>query len=144
MIEHLTTPPPRSLGLALRKGLAGHCPQCGKGRIFGSYLKVLPECSVCHEDLSPQRADDLPAYIVLFIVGHIVIGGMLTAETYSEWPVMWHVILWPTLTFILSLSLLPRVKGAVIGLQWALRMHGFSKRPDGDDHPLFQPSESLL
>ena len=26
---------------------------------------------------------------------------------------------------ILALWLLPRIKGALIGLQWALRMHGF-------------------
>lgn len=135
---------PRSLGLSLRRGFQGHCPQCDEGKIFGSYLKVLPECSQCHEDLSPQRADDLPAYIVLFIVGHIVIGSMMTVETYWEWPVIWHIILWPILTLILSLALLPRIKGAVIGLQWALKMHGFSPLPDGDEAPLFKPSEGIL
>jgi hypothetical protein len=31
---------------------------------------------------------------------------------------------------ILSLWLLPRVKGALIGLQWAFRMHGFGSGPD--------------
>ena len=118
---------PRSLPQSIRRGFVGHCPKCGQGNIFGRYLKALPECSICHEDLSPQRADDLPAYIVLFIVGHIVIGSMMTVETYWEWPVLWHVILWPILTLILSLVLLPRIKGAVIGLQWALKMHGFSK-----------------
>lgn len=119
--------PPRPLGLALRRGLMGKCPHCGQGHIFSSYIKVLPECGACHEDLIAQRADDLPAYIVLFIVGHLVVGGMMTIETYYEWPVLWHVILWPMLTLILSLALLPRIKGAVIGLQWALRMHGFSR-----------------
>jgi len=133
---------PRSLGLSIRRGLAGYCPNCGKGKMFGAYLKVLPACFVCHEDLSPQRADDLPAYIVLFIVGHIVIGGMMTVETYWEWPVMWHIILWPILTLILSLILLPRIKGAVIGLQWALRMHEFSRILDGDEVLLFKSSES--
>jgi uncharacterized protein (DUF983 family) len=29
------------------------------------------------------------------------------------------------MTLILSLALLQPVKGAVVGLQWALRMHGF-------------------
>ncbi len=135
---------PRLLGLSIRRGLIGHCPHCGEGKIFGNYLKVLPECSHCHEDFSHQRADDLPAYIVLFIVGHIVIGGMMTVETYWEWPVMWHVLLWPMLTLILSLALLPRIKGAVVGLQWSLKMHGFSHRPDGDEARLFKPSESTL
>ena len=40
---------------------------------------------------------------------------------------------------IMSLWLLPRVKGALVGLQWALRMHGFDgKQPtvqiDGSSH----------
>jgi uncharacterized protein (DUF983 family) len=29
----------------------------------------------------------------------------------------------------MSLALLPRVKGALIGWQWALRMHGFGGTP---------------
>jgi uncharacterized protein (DUF983 family) len=119
-------PPVRSLPLSLRRGAIGRCPHCGEGRLFGNYLKVLTECRSCGEDFTPQRADDLPAYLVLFIVGHIVVGGMMTVETYWEWPVLWHVLLWPTLTLLLSLMLLPRVKGAVIGLQWSLKMHGFS------------------
>lgn len=123
--------------------MAGNCPHCGKGKIFGRYLKVLPECAVCHEDLSPQRADDLPAYVVLFIVGHIVIGGMMTVETYWEWPVSWHIILWPILTLILSLTLLPRVKGAIISLQWALRMHGFVT-PRDRNTPKFPNAQEVV
>jgi len=126
---------PRPLGRSLRRGFMGRCPNCGEGRIFGNYLKVLPECTTCHEDLSAQRADDLPAYIVLFIVGHIIVGSMMTVETYWEWPILWHVMLWPILTLILSLALLPRIKGAVVGLQWALKMHGFS-HPVGDKDSL--------
>ncbi|MDP4824100.1 MAG: DUF983 domain-containing protein, partial [Aestuariivirgaceae bacterium] len=33
--------------------------------------------------------------------------------------------LWLPLTLILSLTLLPVTKGAVIAAQWAKRMHGF-------------------
>ncbi|MDE0727033.1 MAG: DUF983 domain-containing protein, partial [Alphaproteobacteria bacterium] len=36
-----------------------------------------------------------------------------------------HFSLLLTLTLILTLLLPPRVKGALIGLQWANRMHGF-------------------
>ncbi len=35
-------------------------------------------------------------------------------------------------TLIASLLLLQPVKGAVIGLQWALRMHGFDDQPPED------------
>jgi hypothetical protein len=68
---------------------------------------------------------------------------MMTVETYWEWPVLWHVILWPILTLILSLALLPRIKGAVVGLQWALKMHGFSKHTGDKDPVLFNALEKI-
>ena len=50
-------------------------------------------------------------------------------------PEAWvHLALWLPLTVALSLWLLPRVKGALIGLQWALRMHGFGAPVAGIDH----------
>jgi uncharacterized protein (DUF983 family) len=39
--------------------------------------------------------------------------------------------LWLPLVVVLSLTLLPAVKGAIVGLQWALRMHGFELRKQG-------------
>ena len=36
-----------------------------------------------------------------------------------------HAIMWLPLTLALTLALMPIVKGAVVGLQWALGMHGF-------------------
>ena len=77
------------------------------------------------EDLSHHRADDLPAYIVLFLVGHIVVGTLMGTDPEGVWPIWIHMILWPLMTLFLSLALLQPVKGAVVGLQWALRMHGF-------------------
>ena len=77
--------------------------------------------------------------VVIIIVGHIVVGGLLSAETNSEWPIWVHAVLWPSLTVALTLLLLPRVKGAIVGLQWALRMHGFAAQPDGDDNPKLRP-----
>src|SRR6478735_746935 len=37
------------------------------------------------------------------------------------------------LTLVLSLALLQPVKGAVVGLQWALRMHGFDENTPSDE-----------
>ena len=44
---------------------------------------------------------------------------------------------------VLSLVLLPMIKGALIGLQWALRMHGFGAGPDPAD-PMPDPAAHLL
>lgn len=129
----------RNLFQAMRRGAFGRCPHCGEGHVFRAYLKVADACEVCRTEFHHHRADDLPAYVVIVIVGHIVIGGLLSVETYSEWPVWIHAILWPALTIALTLGLLPPVKGAIVGLQWALRMHGFADHPDGDDNPVLKP-----
>lgn len=116
----------RNLGLAVRRGFMERCPNCGKGRLFRAYLKVVDACPVCAEDLHYQRADDAPPYITMLIVGHIVVAGVVAAE--EAWPhsSLWvDAFIWLWLTFALSLALLPRVKGALVGYQWALRMHGF-------------------
>lgn len=119
------TETPRDVVPAMRRGLAGRCPECGKGRVFGKFLKVNPTCDACGEALHHHRADDLPPYIVITIVAHIVGTGILLAETWYSWPQWAHMTLWPLLTIVLALWLMQPVKGAVIGLQWANRMHGF-------------------
>jgi uncharacterized protein (DUF983 family) len=115
----------RDSGLALRRGWACRCPACGEGRMFTAFLKVADSCPVCRTELHHQRADDAPPYVTMFIVGHVVVGLLLAVEKRFQ-PEMWvHVALWIPLTIAMSLWLLPRVKGALIGWQWALRMHGF-------------------
>lgn len=100
------------------------------GHLFEGYLAVSPECSACHTELHHQRADDAPPYFTIFIVGHIVIPLMLVVEKIWE-PDLWiHFVLWLPLTLLLTLWLLPRIKGAVIGLQWAFGMHGFAPNAD--------------
>jgi uncharacterized protein (DUF983 family) len=113
----------RDLTLALWRGLLGRCPKCGKGAMFRAYLRVNPRCPVCYEDLSPQRADDAPAYLTLLIVCHVVGAGVLLSDPRA--PLIVAVSFWLAVTVLMSLLILPRMKGAVVGYQWALRMHGF-------------------
>nr|WP_230532178.1 DUF983 domain-containing protein [Microvirga roseola] len=109
----------------MRRGLAGHCPACSRGRLFGRFLKVVDQCDSCGTEFHHHRADDLPPYLVIFIVGHLIGYGILVTETRFEMPMWAHLAIWPTLTLILCLLLLQPVKGAVVGLQYALGMHGF-------------------
>jgi uncharacterized protein (DUF983 family) len=76
-----------------------------------------------------HRADDLPAYLVIVIVGHLVVPTALIIETDYSPPVALQLAIYLPLTLVLSLLLLQPVKGAVVGLQWALRMHGFDDNP---------------
>lgn len=130
-------PDKRNWWQAIRHGLAGRCPHCGEGRLFGRFLKVEAQCSACGQAFDHHRADDLPPYLVITIVGHIVVTGMLLAETAYEWPAWLHMALWPTLTLVLSLALIQPIKGAVVGHQWALRMHGFGD--DADTEAALRP-----
>ncbi len=115
----------RDTNLAAKRGALGRCPACGEGKLFASYLKVNHTCPRCDEELHHQQADDAPAYIVISIVGHIVVALLLWVELHYR-PEMWvHMVLWTPLLIAMSLAMLPPVKGALIGMQWAMRLHGF-------------------
>lgn len=112
------------------RGAAQKCPACGSGRLYSSYLKVNEQCPSCSEELHHQRADDAPPYFTMLIVGHVVVALVLLVEDMFAPPTWVHAALWAPTILILSLWLLPRIKGALIGLQWAWRMHGFSGTED--------------
>ena len=119
----------RDVWAATKRGFRGRCPRCGEGKLFRAFLKVDSNCSTCGLDFTPHRADDLPAYLVIVIVGHIIVPLALLIETNYAPPVALQLSIYLPLTLILSLLLLQPVKGTVVGLQWALRMHGFDDNP---------------
>jgi len=129
MISYATTPDigARNWKTSIRRGLACRCPACGEGRIFGRFLKVNNTCQSCGEELHHHRADDLPPYLTIFIVGHIVGYGIFISEMRMGLPLTFQLIFWPLLTLGLSLALIQPLKGAVVGLQYALGMHGFGQ-----------------
>lgn len=118
-------PAKRDVWTAMRRGFVGRCPNCGEGKLFCAFLKVDDHCSVCAQDFTPHRADDLPAYLVIVIVGHLLVPVILWIETDYAPPVWLQLSVYLPFTLIASLALLQPVKGAVVGLQWAFRMHGF-------------------
>jgi uncharacterized protein (DUF983 family) len=117
----------RDVWQAMKRGFRGRCPRCGEGKLFRAFLKTADSCSVCGQDFTPHRADDLPAYLVIVIVGHIVVPLALMIETNYSPPVALQLAVYLPITFFASLALLQPVKGAVVGMQWALRMHGFDE-----------------
>lgn len=108
----------------LKRGFLGRCPQCGKGRLLHSYLKVEALCPVCGHDNGQYPADDAPPYFTILLVGHLVVVPLLVLPFIITWPIQWVLATILPLLLVLTLVLLPRVKGAVIGLQWALREGG--------------------
>jgi uncharacterized protein (DUF983 family) len=102
------------------RGFAGRCPECGKGALLHRYLKVVSPCEVCGHDNAQYPSDDAPPYFTILIIGHLVIAPMLFFPFIWTWPVGWVLALTLPTIAILTLVLLPRVKGAVIGVQWAI------------------------
>ncbi|MCB1380322.1 MAG: DUF983 domain-containing protein [Alphaproteobacteria bacterium] len=115
----------RSWKRAIGRGLRQRCPNCGRGQMFSAFLKVADQCGHCGEELHHHRADDAPPYFTMFIVGHIVVPLILLVEKLWRPALEVHFILWTVVTLGLTFALMPMVKGAIVALQWALRMHGF-------------------
>ena len=120
----------RSFIQASLRGLACKCPSCGEGKVFNGFLSVTRVCEACGEDLSHQRADDLPAYLNIFVVGHVVIGAMMVLMTWDLMG-MWATMAVTIFLCVAASAVLMRpVKGMVVGTQWALKMHGFGENHD--------------
>lgn len=118
--------PMRSIG----RGMRSTCPACGTGKLFRAFLKPIDSCAVCDEEMHHHRADDLPAYIVIVVVGHVLMTGyMLTDMVFQASPWV-HLAIWVPIAVLAALLTLQPIKGGVIGLQWALKMHGFGDRTD--------------
>jgi len=109
------------------RGFKRTCPHCGNGNVFNGYLKV-QDCSNCSAPTSEIRADDMPPYITIFIVGHIIVPLLVVVEaTYK--PELWmQMAFWPTPTLLLTLLFLPYIKGGVLGLMWHLKLKGVEQR----------------
>ncbi len=101
----------------IKRGFLKKCPYCGRSPIFIKYIKTFKKCKSCGIALSAYKSDDGPAYVTIFIVGHILIPLILLAEKYFSPPILLQMIVWPVATILLSLCLLPRIKGAFIGIQ---------------------------
>ncbi|MEO0624346.1 MAG: DUF983 domain-containing protein [Pseudomonadota bacterium] len=121
---------PRPLAPALLRGWRRRCPNCGGGPMMQSYLQVRDTCASCGQELHHHRADDMPAWATILIVGHVLAFLLLTVESTFHPPLWVHWAVWPALVVGMSLWMLPRVKGAVVAMQWAWRMHGFEHAPE--------------
>ena len=92
-----------------------------------AYLKVRDECPVCGQELHHHRADDGPAYLTILIVGKLMTVVLLWAYLRYEPDPMVLASVLTVGSVAVSLYLLPRLKGAIVGFQWAKRMGGFDK-----------------
>jgi uncharacterized protein (DUF983 family) len=109
---------------ALGRGFRRVCPCCGRGAMFTGYLAVRKDCGACGLAFDPLKADDAPAYFTIFIVGHVIVAGLLLAEKTAH-PALWlQTAVWIPLAILMTFGLLPFVKGAVMGAIYASHAGG--------------------
>ncbi|AXB75688.1 DUF983 domain-containing protein [Novosphingobium sp. P6W] len=126
---------PATFGQALLRGVRARCPRCKQGGLFRKWLKPREHCPVCVLDLTPQRADDFPAYIAMIVTGHLMAPLIIMLSLDFELgPVAMMAILVP-LALAMMLGMLQPAKGGVIALQWWFGMHGFVKERLPEDTP---------
>lgn len=135
MVTIATAPERRDTKLAVKRGLRLRCPCCGESKLFSRYLKVVDRCAACGEELHHHRADDGPAYLTILVVVHVVgVTLHFLVRPLQDTPLLLALLLCAEAT-VLSLLLLPRMKGFMVAIQWAKEMHGFgpAELADGRD-----------
>lgn len=115
---------PSALVAALR-GARNHCPRCDRKPLFARYLKPVQRCACCGQDWTLHQADDFPAYIAIFISGHLLAPVLIAAGSRELLPMGWLALVAVVGALLLTIALLQPAKGAVIALQYYWKMHGF-------------------
>ena len=106
------------------RGYRKRCPRCDSGPLFRIYLKPVNRCTNCGEVYGHICADDLPSYLTILVVGHIIVPFfMLTDRLYnlSGWV---HGAIWLPLTIVLIIYFLPRLKGVAVAWMWRIGLTG--------------------
>lgn len=112
------------LSTGLRRGFRRKCPNCGHGLAFRGYLTVREKCECCDHPLGEYRCDDAPPYFTILLTGHLVVPGALAMEQTLNPSMALQLGVWIPVTLIVTLGLLPFIKGGVLGMQWAMRIKG--------------------
>ena len=117
----------RTISHAIINGLQCKCPNCGEASLFQGFTTVKDSCDNCSQELFHHRADDLPPYLNILLVGHVMVSILIVSMNYELFGMWTTAIGGSLIAVIMALALMRPIKGMVVGLQWALRMHGFDK-----------------
>ena len=101
----------------LLAGLAGRCPNCGEGRLFEGFLKVVDRCAACGFDFTRLNTGDGAAIFIMQIAGGIVVFGALFVQVALNPPIWAMLLVALPLVAGLSLGLMRPGKGVMIALQ---------------------------
>lgn len=104
--------------LAITRGWRGRCPRCGGGRLLRGYVTPAGDCLLCLAPLSRYQTADFAPYLVTFAIGLMFMPAAFFLSMSGAGDLAIAILVLFALT--MALILLPRMKGAAIGLLWAL------------------------
>jgi uncharacterized protein (DUF983 family) len=113
-----------SLRTVLARGMRRRCPQCGRGNVFKSWLKLHDHCEVCGLQFLNNQGD-LWAYLVavdraLFIFPLIVMIYFRIYNPHSPWYYVFSIALLAGFLYTL-----PHRNGMSLGVDYLIRRkHG--------------------
>jgi uncharacterized protein (DUF983 family) len=116
---------------AIRAGLIGRCPHCGRGPLFEGFLKRRAECETCGFDLGRIDTGDGAATFIMQIAGFLVGFSALAVEIAWHPPIWLHLIVWLPLVAVLAVGLMRPGKGLMTALQMLRLREDPTARLDG-------------
>ena len=104
---------------AVGRGFLGRCPACGRGAVLAGYIRPAARCLVCGENLARYQTADFAPYLVTFAIG-LIFTPLIVVMALRDPQSPWILYAFMAGALINALVLLPRAKGAAIGILWAL------------------------
>ena len=104
-------------GANLLAAATGRCPVCGQGRLYTSYLKLADACGVCGTNFKAADTGDGPVVFIILIAGFAACAGILVSFLAWNWPIALLLSVWPAFAVVLSLVLMPVLKGLMVAMQ---------------------------
>lgn len=98
-------------------GIAGRCPRCGKGALFGGFLALRDRCSSCGLDFGAADTGDGPSFFASFIGGFAILAAGVWMQIIYEPPIWAYVVLF-LVGAILTIALIRPLKGILTALQF--------------------------
>ncbi len=104
-------------GVSFAAAAMGRCPVCGKGRLYKSYLKIADACGACGTNFKAAETGDGPVVFVILIAGCVACTGLFYSFLAWNWSKTQLLIVWPAVAVVLSLILMPILKGLMVASQ---------------------------
>lgn len=102
----------------VRAALKGHCPRCGKGKLYRNLLEFTDHCPACGLDIAGFNVGDGPAAFLIFLLGFLVVGLAMWLE-FGVHPPWWvHALLWPPILVVLTVWGLRVGKAILLALEF--------------------------